>query len=235
LLVACLALPALACGDGPVVAAPLAGAPPAQPPERPPVPPSILTSGTALSLTELTPDLGSTGGAIWVTLTGTGFQPGSVVTVGGTRVPFYLSQMHAVGTVLSFDTPAHAAEPVDVFVTNPDARTATLAGAFTYAAPDAFDFEGAWSGWQDGDDGTHRVVRFTVHNARLVSLTCDGSVVLPLSDPPAVRNGEFSYAGAGGGVVVSGRIVSASAAVGVISLGPCAATALRVGRGADPA
>ena len=40
----------------------------------------------------------------------------------------------------------------DVVVTNPDGQTTTAAGAFTYAEPDGFDFNGSWIGSGPDDD-----------------------------------------------------------------------------------
>ncbi|HET9597964.1 MAG TPA: IPT/TIG domain-containing protein, partial [Anaeromyxobacteraceae bacterium] len=79
----------------------------------------------------LAPASGPTAGGTAVTLTGSAFQPGATVSVGGVAA--------AVGAVaptsIALTTPAHAFGAVDVVVTNPDGRSATLAGGFTYVAP----------------------------------------------------------------------------------------------------
>lgn len=80
----------------------------------------------------VTPASGTTFGGTIATLTGTDFQAGASVTVGG--VPAGVDSV--TPTAISFVAPAHAASgAVDLTVTNPDLRTATLAGGFTYVAP----------------------------------------------------------------------------------------------------
>jgi hypothetical protein len=217
-IIPALVLLALACGDGrtnPAAPAPAAPAPTAASPA-----PSVIA---------MTPAVGSTGGATRVRLTGAGFEyaghktplaMGVVVTIGGTAVPARVDFRDPVGTVLYLDTPAHAAGPVDVVVTKPDGQKATLAGGYTYAAPESFDFSGTWLGFDVV--GVHLGVEFTIRDGALLSVQCDFEAPLTFSDPPAVRDGAFSYASEDGSEAVSGRIVSASQAVGVIKLGACA-------------
>ncbi|PWD51789.1 hypothetical protein C8046_15185 [Serinibacter arcticus] len=79
---------------------------------------------TAISLD---PTAGPVAGGTPVTVTGTNFVPGSVVSIDGVPVDTELGEG---GTTVSFVTPAHAAGPVDVVVTTPGGVTAPL--TFTY-------------------------------------------------------------------------------------------------------
>ncbi len=108
---ALLALAALqvACGGG-------SSAPP-------PVPPPVVTG--------VTPAQGPEAGGTALTITGSGFQAGATVTMGGSAA----TVGSASATSISATAPAHAAGAVGVTVTNPDGQAATLAGAFTYQAP----------------------------------------------------------------------------------------------------
>lgn len=80
----------------------------------------------------VSPSSGSTAGGGLTTLTGSGFVSGSTVTFGGTAVPLAVP---ATATSLAVYAPAHAAGPVDVTVTNPDAQSTTASAAYTYVAP----------------------------------------------------------------------------------------------------
>jgi hypothetical protein len=119
------------------------------------------------------------------------------------------------------DTPAHVFGTVDVVVTNPDGQSVRLNGGYTYASPLTFDFNGTWEGY--GNAGQDIPIVFTIRNNELISVSCDTFATLTFSTPPLVTNGEFAFS-RDGGVVVSGRIVSASDAVGTINLAPCNGT-----------
>ena len=84
------------------------------------------------TLSAVTPVRGSTAGGTSVTLTGTHFQPGATVTIGGTAAT---AVTVTSATQLTALTPAGAAGPAAVVVTNPDGQQATLASAFTYNTP----------------------------------------------------------------------------------------------------
>src|SRR6185369_5436 len=80
------------------------------------------------------PTSGSTAGGDTVTLAGTGFvagASGSTVSFGGAAATVTVNS----ATSISATTPLHVAGPVDVTVTNPDGQVATLAGGFTFNAP----------------------------------------------------------------------------------------------------
>jgi hypothetical protein len=82
----------------------------------------------------VTPASGSTGGGTAVTITGTNFQSGATVTVGGSAAT---SVVFVNSTTLTAMAPAHAGGNVSVVVTNPSAQTGTLNPGFFYAAPQA--------------------------------------------------------------------------------------------------
>jgi hypothetical protein len=88
----------------------------------------------APTLSAITPSNGPTSGGTVVTLTGSNFQTGATVTIGGQMA----TSVHlASATQLLAITPAGAAGPADVVVTNPDTQQALLKGGFTYLAPGA--------------------------------------------------------------------------------------------------
>ena len=89
-------------------------------------------SAPAPSVTNITPNSGSTAGGTSVTITGSAFASGATVSIGGvaaTNVNFVNS------TTITATTPAHAAGTVNIAVTNPDAQTGTLTNGFTFNAP----------------------------------------------------------------------------------------------------
>jgi hypothetical protein len=69
-----------------------------------------------------------------ITVTGSSFQPGSTVMLGGVLVaPANVTFVNS--TTLQVVTPAHAAGTVDLTVTNTDGQPATAVGAVTFADP----------------------------------------------------------------------------------------------------
>src|SRR5215470_10309217 len=92
----------------------------------------------APTLSTVTPSSGPSAGGVDVTVTGTGFQAGCTVAVGGTaatKVVFNSS------TQLVVTTPAHQPASADISVTNPDGQTSILASAFQFVAPPAITSE----------------------------------------------------------------------------------------------
>jgi IPT/TIG domain len=81
--------------------------------------------------TAITPTSGSTNGGTSVTITGTGFASGAIVTFGGTAATGV-----SVGssTSITATTPANNAGAVDVVVTNTDNQTGALSGGYTYTS-----------------------------------------------------------------------------------------------------
>lgn len=178
----------------------------------PPVPAPVVTA--------ISPEIGSTGGGVPVVVTGTGFREtgyhsGVILTIGDAVItPYY-----ANSTTIWAQIPAHIAARVDVIVTNSDGQTGRLAGGYTFAPPQSFDFNGAW----EGDDHDGPAIRFMIQNDALTSLACGTSTPVTFSHRVPVTNGEFSFS-SDDGVAVSGRILSPSTARGTITMAPCAGT-----------
>lgn len=89
----------------------------------PPGPPSVGS---------VTPSSGSSKGGTAITVAGSGFTNGAIVTVGGTRA---LSIAVVNGSTITATTPSGPLGAADVVVTNMDGQSSTLTGGFTYAAP----------------------------------------------------------------------------------------------------
>ena len=167
----------------------------------------------APSVTSLSPNVGSTGGATEVKIAGTTL--GTVVTFGGIPVQ---GRFYSGNPTMYLSTPAHAAGTVDVVVSGPGGQSVTLTNAYTYASPLTFDFNGDWVGFGETDqDG---LVSFTIRDNLLRSVSCGPDVTLTFSPPRPVNNGEFSFV-RDDGVGFSGRIVAVSSATGTIKLGLC--------------
>ena len=88
-------------------------------------------------VTSVSPNTGSTAGGTTVTISGSGFQTGATVTIGGVSA----TNVNVVSaTTITATTPLGPAteqvsQPVDIVVTNPDGLSLTLARAFTYFVP----------------------------------------------------------------------------------------------------
>jgi hypothetical protein len=90
------------------------------------------TEPPALTIADIVPATGSAAGGTVVTIDGTGFAAGATVAIGGVAAT---NVTVASATQILATTGAHAPGVVDIVITNPDTRSVTLAGGFTYAAP----------------------------------------------------------------------------------------------------
>jgi hypothetical protein len=95
-----------------------------------------LTSGftyiaPAPTVSSVSPNSGSTNGGTAVTITGTNFAAGAMVTFGGTAAT---NVTVASSTSITATTPAHAAGAVNVVVTNTGGQSGTLSSGFTYTS-----------------------------------------------------------------------------------------------------
>ncbi|HKO55509.1 MAG TPA: IPT/TIG domain-containing protein, partial [Thermoanaerobaculia bacterium] len=89
------------------------------------------------SISSVTPGTGSTAGGTAITISGSGFQSGAAVTIGGvaaTNVAVVSGSTITAVTPLG-PTNEQATQPKDVTVTNPDGAAATRSGGFTYTVP----------------------------------------------------------------------------------------------------
>jgi hypothetical protein len=179
-----------------------------------------------VTVTAIDPAAGSTAGGTTVRILGTGFRLDTTVTFDAESTIGYILNSTTIYAI----TPAHAAGTVNVKVTTPTGESATLARSFVYAPPQSFNFNGIWSGYALAHpgldrslDGSHShsdmEMRFTIENNVLTGFTCGGSTISLSAPLPVVSNGAFSFADAAG--TVSGRIVSAGAAVGTIDTTAC--------------
>src|SRR5215213_9469954 len=85
----------------------------------------------APAITVVLPNTSSTLGGVPFLITGSNFAAGATVKVGGTLASGVIVTS---GSSISAVAPAHAAGRVDVMVTNPDGRSASLVGGFTYVS-----------------------------------------------------------------------------------------------------
>ena len=167
------------------------------------------------SVTSVTPNIVSTAGDAWGTITGADFQPGAGLRLGDLAVrPNVLDS-----STIQFSTPAHAPGTVDVVVTNPGGLSGTLAGGYTFARPDSFDFNGDWIAHAGPD--YENDMRFTVRSDVLVSLSC-GTTILSLPSRVPIAGATFSIVD--DGLAVTGRMVSTITAVGTIDVAGCVST-----------
>ncbi|HVE86437.1 MAG TPA: IPT/TIG domain-containing protein, partial [Myxococcales bacterium] len=87
----------------------------------------------APTITRITPPSGTSGGGTAFTITGTNFQPGATIDIGGTAAT---AISFVSPTTLTGVTPAHTTPAtVDVKVTNPDNQSVTLSASYTYVGP----------------------------------------------------------------------------------------------------
>ena len=167
------------------------------------------------SITAIAPQVGSTRGGAWATITGVDFQPGAKVRLGDTTV---FSSTRDNTTILVSGTAAHAAGTIDVIVTNPGGLEARLSGGYTYEPPESFDINGDWVAHAGPEYETD--MRFGIRNNMLISVSCGTSAPVTFALTSSVRNGEFSFLG-DDGLALSGTLVSRVNAVGSINVPGC--------------
>jgi IPT/TIG domain-containing protein len=182
-----------------------------------------------VTITGISRNVGSTGGGASVTIAGSGFTSFVTVTFGDTGVHAVFDPRYP--STMFLETPAHAAEIVDVIVTNPAGQSDRLTGGYTYVSPDAFDLNGLWTGGTF--DGSDRGMGFTIQNNNLISVSCfsefssPSSLTLPTLS--AVSNGAFAVTG-NDGLSITGRIVSVGEVIGTMTMGGCTNMAWRAGK-----
>ena len=107
------------------------------------------SSNPAPTVSAISPNTGTANGGTAVTVTGTGFQSGAVVTIGGTAAT---SVTVVSSTSITAKTPAHAAGAADVVVKNTDNQAGSLSGGYTYTASTGGGGSGAPAGATFYDD-----------------------------------------------------------------------------------
>jgi hypothetical protein len=88
--------------------------------------------GPPPTISSIIPNTGTTAGGTTVVITGTGFAPGAVVTLGGAAVASFSYDSETQLTLVTAPRPFGA---VDVRVRNPDNQFVLVAGGFTYQHP----------------------------------------------------------------------------------------------------
>jgi hypothetical protein len=89
-------------------------------------------SAPAPTVSSISPTSGTISGGTAVTITGTGFQSGATVKIGGTSAT---AVNVASSTSITATTAAHSAGSSSVVVTNTDGQSGTLTGGYTYTSP----------------------------------------------------------------------------------------------------
>jgi hypothetical protein len=176
--------------------------------------PAAPSAGFQPTIGGISPNHVSTTGT-WGTITGTQFQPGATVRIGGATVVVVFRD----STTIQFaNSGAHAAGSVDIIVTNPGGLAATLVRGYTYSTGDAFDANGEWIAHTDGHNDYVTDMRFTVKNNTLVSLSCGTPVTMPTT--LSMQNGAFSFEGADG-LTMSGMLASTTTSYGQVNAPGC--------------
>ena len=89
------------------------------------------SSNPAPKVSSISPNTGTANGGAAVTITGTGFQSGAIVTIGGTAAT---SVTVVSSTSITARTPVHAAGAADVVVKNTDNQGGAVSGGYTYTS-----------------------------------------------------------------------------------------------------
>ena len=90
------------------------------------------STSPAPTVTGVSPTTGSSVGGTLVTITGTNFQTGATVTIGGSAA---IGVTVVNSATITATTPAHSAGAANINVTNTDGQSATIPSTFTYVLP----------------------------------------------------------------------------------------------------
>jgi hypothetical protein len=96
---------------------------------------SVTVSASSPTVTAITPKAGASAGARSVTITGTNFQAGATVTIGGTAAT---NVVVVSSTQITALTPSHTAGAGNVTVTNSGGGAGTLTNGYTFMAATVF-------------------------------------------------------------------------------------------------
>ncbi len=89
------------------------------------------SSNPAPKVSAISPNTGTANGGAAVTITGTGFQSGAAVTIGGAAAT---GVAVVSSTSITAKTPAHAAGAADIVVKNTDNQAGALSGGYVYTS-----------------------------------------------------------------------------------------------------
>ncbi len=173
----------------------------------------IYGAAARLNIAALSTPAGLTAGGTYLSIGGTGLQPGLKVTFDNRDARV----IYSTPTRVWLATPPHAAGAVDVVVTTADGQVARLERGYTYLPPQSADFNGVWEGRVGDED--ELAFTFTVENDTLMSVSCGGRAVV-LSSQPSTRGGEFSVSG-NRGATMTGALLGADSAEGTIDMTGC--------------
>jgi hypothetical protein len=151
----------------------------------------------------ISPTSGHIGGSKNLTLSGSNFAYAPsvpTITIGGQKAVNVTPL--AGGSALSFDVPAHAAGAVNVTVTNPSAKSATLSAGYTYSAAPSITYQSDASGHIGGTENLLLMGKNFSQNSGLPTVTFGGVAGTNVSvysggsalfvDPPAHAAGTVS-------------------------------------------
>ena len=187
---------------------------PLSPSPLPAADPVSQPTGLQPTVTAVSPNVVSTAGT-WGTITGTQFEPGATVKIGGAIVWATFQD----STTLRFpDSGAHTAGRVDVTVTNPGGMAGTLPRGYAYAAAESFDANGEWIAHADAHNEFLTDMRFTIRNNVLISLSCGTPVAMPTA--LSAQKGGFSFSGPDG-LTMSGMLASTTTSYGQVNAPGC--------------
>ena len=146
---------------------------------RAPTSPTPPRAPAPVLVTAVQPNAGGTNGTTIVTISGAGFEPGALVTLGtaATRVTVVNH------TTITATVPVHAAGAVDVIVTNVSGGSGRISGGFTYLARASVTAILPDTGSTDGGTvvtiagvGFHPTTRVSVGGATMQSLVYQDSI-----------------------------------------------------------
>jgi hypothetical protein len=171
-------------------------------------------AGLPPTIATISPNVVSTAGT-WGTITGTQFQPGTTLRIGGAVVMVVFRD----STTIQFpNSGAHEPGAVDVTVTNPGALPTTFIGGYTFARPESFDMNGEWIAHADARNDYTIDMRFTIRDNALVSLSC--STPVSMMTAVSAQAGRFSFVGRDG-LALSGTLVSTTTSSGQVNAPGC--------------
>jgi hypothetical protein len=173
----------------------------------------VRAPGPPPTLTSVVPNVGSTAGRTTVRISGSGFEPGMTVTLGGSTIRPTVRNGNEVYVL----TEPGGAGVHDVVLINPDGQSATRTAGYTYASAASFNLNGTWEG-RAGDHWDF-AFRFIVNDDVITVISCE-QATLPFSRPLSLRTETFA-AVEQGIVVFAGAFVSESHGTGTVILPPC--------------